>query len=88
MVSDTVGSIHKTIHPHIVITEAPQPEHQLVSSWLARAGKMSNDDEAAVLPLAQSIKEYAPNGMVERQSDDDGRVMFVSRLAEQVPSVP
>jgi len=81
-------SIHKTIHPHIVITEAPQPEHQLVSSWLSRAAKMSNDDEAAVLSLAQLIKEYAPNRMAPRPTDEETRVPFNARLAGHVPSIP
>jgi FlaA1/EpsC-like NDP-sugar epimerase len=83
-------SIHKTVHPHIVITEAPQPEHQAVSTWLSRAAVTSSDREAAVLMLAQLIQEYTPNRVApQRQADDKKSVVFnPARLAEQVPSVP
>ena len=59
-----------------------------MSNWLSRAGKMSNDDEAAVLALAQLIKEYAPNRMAPRPTDEETRVPFNARLAGHVPSIP
>lgn len=31
-------SIHPTVHPQIVVTEAPQPESKYVGAWLDRAG--------------------------------------------------
>lgn len=32
-------SIHPTVHPQIVITEAPQPSSDIVAAWLDRAGR-------------------------------------------------
>jgi FlaA1/EpsC-like NDP-sugar epimerase len=82
-------SIRKTVHPHIVITEAPQPQHQLVSSWLSRASMVSSDRDSAVLALAQLIQDYTPHSAASRHVDEESPVMFnAARLAEQVPSVP
>ncbi len=49
-------SVHPTLHPQIVITDAPQPEAKLVGSWLERARHPSAATNAVRL-LADLIPE-------------------------------
>jgi FlaA1/EpsC-like NDP-sugar epimerase len=53
-------AIHPTIHPQIVITEAPQPERHVVERWLAQTGSMSSADDrdAAIAALQRLVGEY------------------------------
>jgi FlaA1/EpsC-like NDP-sugar epimerase len=52
-------SIRPTVHPRIVITEAPQPESEVVAQWLRRARNASTPETALHL-LAALIPEYTP----------------------------
>jgi FlaA1/EpsC-like NDP-sugar epimerase len=50
-------SIHPTVHPRIVITEAPQPDARQVRQWITEAGVWLTRDRALSL-LARLIPEY------------------------------
>ena len=50
-------SIHPTVHPQIVVTEAPQPERQVVERWTATAA-LAKSPEAAIDALRRLIPEY------------------------------
>jgi FlaA1/EpsC-like NDP-sugar epimerase len=54
-------SIHPTVHPQIVITEAPQPDSGRVRHWLARVGGKTmlsrNDAVAAIRELVVEYKQ-------------------------------
>jgi FlaA1/EpsC-like NDP-sugar epimerase len=52
-------SIRPTLHPQIVITEAPQPDVRRVASWLAEA-RQSGNDRAVKALLAGLIPEFTP----------------------------
>ena len=56
-------SIHPTVHPQIVITEAPQPDPAKVRHWLyrARASTTMNGGEVRAL-LRELVDEYQVNG--------------------------
>jgi FlaA1/EpsC-like NDP-sugar epimerase len=62
-------SISPTVHPQIVITQAPQPEKKIVDGWLARATRVSAAD-AAVKLLKELIPEYVN---VQRVDETDGQ---------------
>ncbi|HEY6141404.1 MAG TPA: nucleoside-diphosphate sugar epimerase/dehydratase [Thermoanaerobaculia bacterium] len=52
-------SIHPTVHPQIVITEAPQPDPSKVHHWLARAARASAHDADAVRrSIRDLVAEY------------------------------
>jgi FlaA1/EpsC-like NDP-sugar epimerase len=52
-------SIHPTVHPQIVITEAPQPDPARVRHWLARAANASaHDAEQARHFIRDLVAEY------------------------------
>jgi FlaA1/EpsC-like NDP-sugar epimerase len=52
-------SIHPTVHPQIVITEAPQPDPARVHHWLARAAMASGHDaEQARRFIRDLVAEY------------------------------
>ena len=51
-------SIHPTIHPQIVVTEAPQPERHVVERWTAAASLVKTHD-AAIDALKRLVPEYA-----------------------------
>jgi FlaA1/EpsC-like NDP-sugar epimerase len=52
--------IHPTIHPQIVVTEAPQPERHVVERWLAQSAAAAANDAAAVVEsLRRLVPEYA-----------------------------
>jgi FlaA1/EpsC-like NDP-sugar epimerase len=52
-------SIHPTVHPQIVITEAPQPDPARVHHWLARAATASTHDaEQARRFIRDLVAEY------------------------------
>ncbi len=78
--------IRKTVHPHIVITEAPQPEHQIVSNWLARANAF-NDRQAAVRALRSLIAEYSPDGTSPENATETAHVTLSQPLLGQAPVV-
>lgn len=52
-------SIHPTIHPQIVATEAPQPWTHVVAKWLEAAERMTHDDAGAKRLLQDLVPEYA-----------------------------
>jgi FlaA1/EpsC-like NDP-sugar epimerase len=62
-------SIHPTIHPQIVVTEAPQPERQFVERWTASALTAKTPD-AAVDALRRLVPEFAARQTVEPDDDD------------------
>ena len=52
-------SVHPTVHPQIVITEAPQPDSGKVGLWLSRAATVLNDDaEATRRFMRELVTEY------------------------------
>jgi FlaA1/EpsC-like NDP-sugar epimerase len=66
-------SIHPTVHPQIVVTEAPQPEREVVERWLVRAGSATAGDY--IIDLLQTlIPEYLPARADERPVNDIGLV--------------
>lgn len=56
--------VRPTIHPQIVITEAPQPDTADVALWL-RAARRINDDDRAVAALKRLIGDYVPSRPVQ-----------------------
>ncbi|HEX7153279.1 MAG TPA: nucleoside-diphosphate sugar epimerase/dehydratase [Thermoanaerobaculia bacterium] len=58
-------SIRPTVHPQIVITEAPQPESRTVRNWLDRAARAKSADEAKAL-LQSLVPEYTPETKAQR----------------------
>jgi FlaA1/EpsC-like NDP-sugar epimerase len=60
-------SIHPTVHPQIVVTEAPQPERQFVERWTASAS-LAKTPETVVDALRRLIPEYATR-QVEPEDD-------------------
>jgi FlaA1/EpsC-like NDP-sugar epimerase len=60
-------SVHPTVHPRIVITEAPQPEPGLVERWLA-AGSRARTPAVAMELLHALIPEYEWRASRERPS--------------------
>jgi FlaA1/EpsC-like NDP-sugar epimerase len=50
--------IHPTIHPQIVITEAPQPDSAKVENWLLAARRVTSDEVVRPLLMAL-VPEYA-----------------------------
>jgi len=60
-------SIHPTLHPQIVVTEAPQPEREAVKRWLAQAS--SRVSAKPVELLRALLPEYAaPDAPVTRNT--------------------
>jgi FlaA1/EpsC-like NDP-sugar epimerase len=59
-------SISPTVHPQIVITQAPQPEKKVVDGWLARAHRVSAAGSAVTL-----LKELIPEYVNSDRSDED-----------------
>ena len=54
----TGESIHPTVHPQIVVTEAPQPDRQVVERWTA-AASLAKTHETAIDALRRLLPEYA-----------------------------
>jgi FlaA1/EpsC-like NDP-sugar epimerase len=52
-------SVHPTIHPQIVVTEAPQPSSELIARWMSRAQLVCKADGAVVPLLQELIPEYS-----------------------------
>lgn len=52
---------HPTLHPQIVISEAPQPESALVARWLTQAA-LCRDERAAVTLMTNLLPEYRSAG--------------------------
>ncbi|HEY0141478.1 MAG TPA: nucleoside-diphosphate sugar epimerase/dehydratase [Thermoanaerobaculia bacterium] len=50
--------VKPTVHPHIVVTEAPQPPSSTVAAWLQQAQTFSSDTAAVLRLLKQLIPEY------------------------------
>ncbi|HVT05203.1 MAG TPA: nucleoside-diphosphate sugar epimerase/dehydratase [Thermoanaerobaculia bacterium] len=53
-------SIHSTVHPQIVITEAPQPSPEAIRKWLADAEKAEYSAREAIAALKELVPEYTP----------------------------
>ena len=76
-------SIRPTLHPQIVITEAPQPDGRRVASWLAEAREPGNGRGVKTL-LASLIPEFTPAKTAEtaepprRTGRDDVAVPMLS----------
>lgn len=51
-------AIHPTVHPQIVVTEASQPEPNLVEAWLTRASGSRIDSAQSVRLLKELVPEY------------------------------
>jgi FlaA1/EpsC-like NDP-sugar epimerase len=51
-------SVHPTIHPQIVVTEAPQPSPEIITHWLSRAQLVCKADGPVVPLLKELIPEY------------------------------
>jgi FlaA1/EpsC-like NDP-sugar epimerase len=51
--------IHPTVHPQIVVTEAPQPEGTAVSRWLSQV-KMLDEQAEVRAKLSELVAEYIP----------------------------
>jgi FlaA1/EpsC-like NDP-sugar epimerase len=51
-------SIQPTVHPQIVVTNAPQPDAQLVAQWASRAGIACERGDNVVPLLRELIPEY------------------------------
>ncbi len=54
-------AIHPTIHPQIVVTEAPQPERHVLERWLAQTMTVTSATDAAAVidSLRRLVPEYA-----------------------------
>lgn len=54
-------SIHPTVHPQIVITEAPQPDRRFIQRWLHQVteGGALHDHESTLEALRQLVPEYS-----------------------------
>jgi len=62
--------VRPTIHPQIVITEAPQPDTARVTLWL-RAARGIKDNDRAVAALQRLVAEYVPDRpVVEAEAVD------------------
>jgi FlaA1/EpsC-like NDP-sugar epimerase len=54
-------SIRPTVHPQIVVTEAPQPDSMRVGNWLARMqAAQTLEADAVVSGIRELVGEYAP----------------------------
>ncbi len=85
-------SIHPTVHPRIVVTEAPQPDTTEVDQWLFRANRFRTLEPAGVRDLLGTlVPEYRAepqNGATaERRTDGTGRSFSINPfLGERQPS--
>jgi FlaA1/EpsC-like NDP-sugar epimerase len=52
-------SIQSTAHPHIVITQAPQPPKLNVTAWIAKASVRSSEAAEALQSLLELMPEYS-----------------------------
>ena len=79
----TGESIKPTIHPQIVITEAPQPDASLITQWLRRAARPLTAQEALV-ELGAIVPEYATQRTAASASADtaSARVLPFAMAAE------
>ena len=80
-------SIHATLHPQIVVTEAPQPEPETVSAWLHRAGSATTTPEA-IDALQNLATEYAGASGAEAKRDGKMTVSVVEPEFAQQPLLP
>jgi FlaA1/EpsC-like NDP-sugar epimerase len=78
-------SIHPTLHPQIVVTEAPQPPPETVSAWLHRAGSATTAPDA-IDALQNLITEYAPG--TEGRPDAEIKVSLSEREFGPQPLTP
>jgi len=73
-------SIHPTIHPQIVITEAPQPNAPIVAEWLRKIERRPLSSAEVILALEELIPEYVvPPGI-----EHPGKGSEVSEAPEQL----
>ncbi|MFP5246777.1 MAG: polysaccharide biosynthesis protein, partial [Thermoanaerobaculia bacterium] len=54
-------SIRPTVHPQIVVTEAPQPDRRKITRWLGAAATVTDPDHTVAL-MRELVPEYAPAG--------------------------
>jgi hypothetical protein len=73
----TGESVKPTVHPQIVITEAPQPDSDEVAAWLQSIGTGRGD---AVASLARLIPEY-----IRPQSSTPAEVIKNTMAAAMLP---
>jgi len=59
--------VHNTVHPQIVITEAPQPERVHVEAWLRSASKEPSERGTAIL-LRALVPEFVTDGSGHQES--------------------
>jgi FlaA1/EpsC-like NDP-sugar epimerase len=62
-------SIKRTVHPQIVVTEAPQPETSTVRKWLDRCATLSYEKQPAADLLVSLLPEYTPDNAASRAAD-------------------
>jgi FlaA1/EpsC-like NDP-sugar epimerase len=81
-------SIYPTIHPQIVVTEAPQPDAARVRSWLAQAGQHLNPLGALFL-LRQLLPEFTTSTLpvpleedVDLPADSGSQPLRAERFVE------
>jgi FlaA1/EpsC-like NDP-sugar epimerase len=70
-------SIHATLHPQIVITEAPQPQPGIVAAWLDRARSAATTPEA-IDALQSLTPEYARAAGTEAPGAEPGKAVGVA----------
>jgi FlaA1/EpsC-like NDP-sugar epimerase len=58
-------SIRPTVHPQIVVTEAPQPDTRTISGWLEKAARVASTEETIAL-LQRIVPEYTPEAKTPR----------------------
>ncbi len=63
--------IHATVHPQIVITEAPQPERDAILRWMVRASSNSLHEQEVRELLQSLVPEYVPTLVHEKESEPD-----------------
>jgi FlaA1/EpsC-like NDP-sugar epimerase len=56
-------SIHPTVHPRIVITEAPQPDSARVRQWLTEVATSMTPERTAAM-LARLVPEFTSDAAV------------------------
>ena len=77
--------IRPTLHPQIVVTEAPQPKGKLVSEWFPRARHVGEFD-AAISALEELVPEYA--GWRDRTNSDHGRPSISTSILTTAEPAP
>jgi FlaA1/EpsC-like NDP-sugar epimerase len=71
-------SIRPTVHPQIVVTEAPQPDTRTIGGWLEKAARVVTSEETVAL-LQRIVPEYTPETKTPR-----GASFTPSRLKDDI----